>query len=222
VAASEPGVEAMLGELHATLARKRGPATELREAPTALRIFVALGAVVLVVLFHVAWRRRPDLGVYPMDALLVAVVSSGLLLGAALVVGLRPLQRSPLPRWQRYTLVAAALALPVILATRPRVHRDHALSLGGANFWEQAAACGSYGLLLALPLLVVCWALDRGEHRSLPNALLAAGAAGISANLALELHCPITDPLHLVAGHASIGIVLVIGYALLRVARARG
>jgi len=63
-------------------------------------------------------------------------------------------------------------------------------------------------------VLVLGWALDRAEHRSLPNALLAAAAAGIGANLLLELHCPITEVFHLLAGHASVGLVLVTGYAL--------
>jgi hypothetical protein len=221
--APEPRIEAMLGDLHARLAKNRGFAELLRESRTALRVGLALAGVAALALAHLAWSRRADFAVYPAPALLVAVGSSCLLLGALLAIGLRPLQRALSPRWQRYALTAAALALPVILAARPQAHLDHPLSVAGtgADFLPRAAACFSYGSLLAIPLVVLCWALDRGEHRSLPNALLAAAAAGIGANLALELHCPITHPLHLLAGHASVGLALVVGYALFSAVRAR-
>ena len=216
VGGAEPEVEAMLGELHGKLARDRGLAAELRRRPTPLRVFLALGAVAALALAVLVWQRRPDLGVYPAGTLLIAVASSVLLLGACFAIALRPLQRVEVPRRQRYALLVMALALPVILAARPHRAPGSVASAGwaGPEFVQRAAACFSYGLLLAFPVLVLGWALDRAEHRSLPNALLAAAAAGIGANLFLELHCPITEVFHLLAGHASVGLALVTGYAL--------
>jgi hypothetical protein len=120
-------------------------------------------------------------------------------------------------------LAALAFALPLILALRPRAHVDHPASLAGVgdDFLHRAAACCLYGTLLAIPWLVLCWALDRSEHRSAPNALLAAGAAGVAANLALELHCPITARSHLALGHAGVGLGLVLGYMAWRAVRTR-
>jgi hypothetical protein len=75
-------------------------------------------------------------------------------------------------------------------------------------------------------MLALFWALDRGRHGAWPGALTAAGAAGLTGILALELHCPLTHPTHLVVGHATVGSVLLLVYGgftwLRRRAAARG
>jgi len=65
-------------------------------------------------------------------------------------------------------------------------------------------------------VLLAARLLDRGAHAGLGRRLLAAAAAGLAADLALELHCPIDDPGHLLAGHAAVGVALAAACALLR------
>jgi hypothetical protein len=74
--------------------------------------------------------------------------------------------------------------------------------------------CFVYGLLFALPVLVLARVVDRGEHRIGRAALCAALAGGLTANLGLHLHCPITHAGHLLLGHATLVLALVGVYAL--------
>jgi hypothetical protein len=81
-------------------------------------------------------------------------------------------------------------------------------SSGDGGFAEQAFACFAYGSLLALPFVIVVWTLDRSERARLVLLTGLAGVAGLVANGALALHCSNTAPLHLAAGHATIGSAL--------------
>jgi hypothetical protein len=45
---------------------------------------------------------------------------------------------------------------------------------------------------------------------------LSAVALGLSANLVLELHCPSGNALHLLLGHASLGIAWLSAWLVLR------
>jgi hypothetical protein len=70
--------------------------------------------------------------------------------------------------------------------------------------------------LLTLPIAALFWAFDRDERPSLRTVCLCAGALGLSANLLLELHCPSGNTLHLLLGHASIGIAWLLVWAVTR------
>jgi hypothetical protein len=131
-------------------------------------------------------------------------------------VALRPLQVRALPAGYRIAIAAAAVIMPFVIAAAPAAHAAHASSLGGVGdgLLQRAAQCFAFGSALALPPLVLLWALDRGAHRSWLEALSAAGAAGLVGIVALELHCPLTHPAHLVAGHATVGAMLVLAYGL--------
>ena len=50
--------------------------------------------------------------------------------------------------------------------------------------------------------------LDRS--RDPDHAFLAAGAAGLTGQLVLFLHCPISDPSHLLSGHASVAVIFLV------------
>jgi hypothetical protein len=139
-----------------------------------------------------------------------------------IVVGLWPLV-APLGRPSptagiRFGLVGIMLALPLVYALTASESAEPAHAAG---FAKQAISCFSYGLLLVLPLLGVLWAIERSD-RPWPWVVAGAGAAsGLVANAALLLHCANTAKAHLAAGHATIGIALALGGAVVAFARAR-
>lgn len=210
------------------LSQERGATAALGSLPTAARIALALGATAVVAMSVLAFRGRPDLEVYPLGRLIAAVGAYSLLVVAALRVALRPLHVSALPLGYRLAVAMAAVVVPFLIAAAPAAHGHHPTSLGGigADLAARALQCFAFGSAVALPMLALFWALDRGRHGAWPGALSAAGAAGLTGILALELHCPLTHPAHLVVGHATVGSVLLFVYGgvtwLRRRAAARG
>jgi hypothetical protein len=92
----------------------------------------------------------------------------------------------------------------------PPAHWEHPVATQGigSDWARRAAACFFFGALFGLPILLSILAVDRGLGRT-NVALLGAASVGLTGNLALQLHCPLTHPLHLVPGHATIGIVAI-------------
>jgi hypothetical protein len=62
--------------------------------------------------------------------------------------------------------------------------------------------------MLGLPVLLVAFAVRRAEVDGAALGALAGVAAGLTGNLALQVHCPITHTAHLLIGHATLIIVL--------------
>jgi hypothetical protein len=213
---AEPALGALLAELHRAIERDSGPTAWLRSRTTPFRVAVALAAVALVSAYQLVFARRVDLPVYPAGTLLVSVAAHVLALGLTVAIALRPLQKPAPAAWVGPVAIAAAVLVPVALALRAPVHENHPVSLigAGSDFAPLALGCFLYGGMLAVPVLGLLWALDRGEHRSKRAALLAAAFGGLAANLALELHCPSTQLTHLLAGHATIAVVAVMVYAV--------
>ena len=214
-------LSALLDDTIGQIARETGPIAWLRSRPTPARIALALAAVALVGGGVLAFKRRPDFDVYPLSRLVAAVGAYALVIGVAVRVALRPLHARLLPMAFRMGVVAAAILIPFAIAAAPAAHGAHLASLAGAgsDLVPRAAQCFLFGSALALPALALLWALDRGGHRALPTALASAGAAGLMGIVALELHCPITHPIHLMAGHAAVCATLVLAYAVVTARR---
>ncbi len=210
-------LESLLAEVEQSVGRERGPVAWLRSRPTGKRTALVLVAVAVVVLFILAFKLRPDLAEYPMLAMLVAVALEGLIIGAAVRIELRPVQDAAPPAWMRPLLGMLALAVPTLVALLPLAHAGAPLAYAppGKSFVQLALGCFSFGTALAAPVLLLLWALDRQGHRARGLAVLAAATGGVVGNLVLLLHCPITDIGHMLLGHASIGFVLVLLYAVL-------
>lgn len=206
-------VDAMLRGMEGTL--ESPPRHRLRELPTRTRVAAAAALVLAVLLAMAVAFPRPDLAIYPTLRLLAELtLQTGAALAAAWIV-LRPLHLPALSDARRVGAVAVALLAPVALAALPAAHGDHAASLAGAgdDFARRALACFAYGAAWTAPLLLLLRLSDRMPGRA--STLAAAGAAGLVASAALLLHCPITHPEHLLAGHATVGLAWA-ALALLR------
>jgi hypothetical protein len=176
-------------------------------ATWARRAMGALSALAVVLLFGVAMTKR-DLGALSPLHLGVALGALGVLLAASVHQALRPLHRPPLPAWARIGLGALTLAATFTLALFP-VPDAHALSPASGPW---VSPCLFYGLLAGLPVYLALRLLDRSAGHA---PLLASCAAGLAGNLALQLHCPRSDPQHLMLGHFSVALVFIAGLALL-------
>jgi hypothetical protein len=112
-------------------------------------------------------------------------------------------------------LAALGLALPFVQGLLPIAHDLHAMSLQGAgdDLVSKAVACFVFGSILAIPPLVIVALLDRDRQASGFRRLFTALCGGMAGLLALQLHCPITQPIHLIWGHAPVaaGMVLMVG-----------
>jgi len=155
---------------------------------------------------------RADFGAYPLARMALAAVLPALAALYAWYAGLRPLHRAPPRRGAFVGLVVAIVGVPLLLAALPEASTGHAASHGGLGdeLLPRAWACFAYGSVLALPALLLGALLDRDALRQ-PLAFLAAiGAPAVVANLALQLHCPLTHPAHLLLGHAAISVAFVL------------
>lgn len=209
------GLDALMGRVQAELEDERGFAARVREASTPMRITVAAVLAALVPVLVLMFGPRPDLPAYPATRMLLDLA---LFLGPAalaLVIGLRPLHRSPQPRWVPRALVALAGIAMVVLVLLPEAHRDHPASLLGVgeDFGKRARGCFTMGVACAIPAMVWLRLASRDAGRVSISALLAAAAA-LAGALAVYLHCPIVAPAHLMAGHATILVpYLVLAFA---------
>ncbi len=197
--------DALFDQLEADLAREQGLRARLRSLPapvrTALLLLGAFGVVALVALV----RPRMDLDHYPMGRLLLFAVLIGGLTAFVVPLLSRGPHQAP-PRTGPWAL-GLSLAVPVALAVLPAAHTaGHDLTL---PFALSALACFAFGTVTGLPALLLAWLVERQDPQPIARALLAAATAGLVGNMALQAHCPITTPLHLLVSHAVIGAVLV-------------
>ncbi len=216
LAANQPpalDASALLGGVLGSIEKERGFGAWLRSRGMFVRVVLPLAAVALATVFVIFFKLRPDVATWSAVPFAGVVALYCLLIGAAVALELRPLERRPLPAWLRPALIALALAVPFLLVWIPQAHHVHAYAPPGKTFGQLAFGCFAFGTVLALPALALLWAADRVGHRSFRLALLAAAIGGLIGNLVLQFHCPVQDPAHLLVGHATIGLVLGAVYA---------
>lgn len=209
VAVGIPFEDQLFAKLEADLGRETGPRSWLRSRPTRLRFGALLLSVLLVVGLGGALRQRPDFAEYPAArlVLLLGVYSAGVLLafGKELYLSAR---RGSLA--DHVGLLLGALGLPFLIAFAPATESSRHAGPEGA------LSCFVYGALLTLPTAALLWAFDRDDRPSMRTVCLSAVALGLSADLVLELHCASGNALHLLLGHASIGVAWLAAWFVLR------
>jgi hypothetical protein len=193
------------------IAADRGALARLRAWPRGARFALLAAAVALEAAFFAIWFLRDDLAHYPRGRMVVLCAGYA---GLALFAGwhaLRPIYLPP-ARWASRLVLAAGLVWPLVVAALPEVptttHEPFTSHPANAYY------CIVDGGGLAIALLLLARALDRGGHGVTDHALAAAVAAGAAGLFGLQLQCPFNYPLHLLLGHATIPALFLAGTLL--------
>jgi hypothetical protein len=172
-----------------------------------------MAAVVVVVGIGLT---RPDLAVYPMLRMELVLAALSLMAAGTAWYALRPLHLAELPGGLHGAAVLSAVTLPLFLAILPAAHHDHPMAARPDPFLPPTLMCFTFGTVVGAVVLATLWSMERRSRMPGRVVVLATALAGLAGNLALQLQCPVTDPMHLVLGHAMIGAVWTAALGLLR------
>jgi hypothetical protein len=194
-----------LAALEATIStridRESGLLGRVRSASRPQRVLLVLALSAAVVVVSASLWPRIDWSSYPGKWLTAKLVVLGLLTAAASWHMLRPLHRPPVTtNGARWALLLGLLG-PAIFACVAVQSANAAPAGEGSTLIEGAARCGATGLLFGLPLLAAVVLLRRHHGGSMAAHVLAGVIAGLIAYAALEVHCGVVHPLHLLLGH---------------------
>jgi hypothetical protein len=217
----EADLDALQREVDELIAEEKGPVAELRARATGQRIAIVVAAVTLLSIGVALGTPRADLGTYPLLRTVLVLALLGALTAVATWRLLRPLH---LPRpsvtSSRLLLVAGLLA-PFVISIIPVNDHTGAAPGEGVAFATACFKCFGFGGALGLPVLGLAFVMRRAQVDGAAVAALAGVVAGLMGNLALHLHCPVVDPLHLIIGHALLVVVFSIAAAAWRPREAR-
>jgi len=214
--------ETSFGTLKEALGRETGLRAWLSSRSTRTRITTMVLAIVATSLAVLQFSAREHLADSSGRVTVAAIIYGCAVIGA-LSVAMRPLHR---PGWSvgvARLVLAAGLGGAVGLALLP-LAQGIPMSSPDLNlpFAAGATTCFVWGKALALPLLALGWLMQRGGTNVSGRLLLIGGAAGLAANLYLEVHCSVQFPDHLVMGHVTIIFaMLLVGLLQSLIGRAR-
>ena len=171
---------------------------------------VILTTTILTAAMVATLALRIDFSVYPSLRMILELGVGAVLATTAIGLAIRPLQRAPLPPSLLRVAILVLVCFPVVLVLLPMAHSAHPASLLGAgdDFWPAALTCFAVGSTLAVPTLGLLMFTSR-RHSALEAIVLMALASALSGYIAIYMHCPMTSPLHLAGGHASITIAFL-------------
>ncbi len=211
----DPG---LLARVEADQAAEAGPLGRLLALPTPVRAALALLAGLPLAGWVVArFGVRADWSVYPAARMLVGAGGLLLLTVWNVVAALRGPHR-PIHGLGRALLLAGLTCAAVVLfhaapapyATDPRWCPDPE---------HMVRECLTWGAALGLPVLLATLLLHR--LATAQAWLFAAAAGGLTANLVLQVHCPIVERDHVLLGHASLAVGFVLVAAVVGLVRRR-
>jgi len=200
-------------ELSAALQRETGLRAWLRSRSTTTRYALLGGAMLITLLVVLKYSVRPDFS-DATERVLSALLIYGCAGGGALALALRPLHRAGWPGKAARIILAAGIGGALGLALFPLLIGEP-LSNPVGPLAAGAADCFVWGSALSAPLLVLGWLLGRGGDNVAARLLLTGGAAGLAGNLYLECHCPIQSPDHMMLGHVTVVLAMLLAGLLL-------
>ncbi len=197
----------MFAAIEGRIAAERGWRDSVRSLPVAVRVVAALAVALVVPLMVLLFSPRSDLGVYPARRMILALVLLGTPALIALWLTMRPLFRPRLPRWVTVLVVAAAVGFTALVSGLPEAHELHEASMHGAgdHFVRLAATCLAWGLIWGAPVLLAFRLVSQKPWLGV-SAYAASGLTGV---IALQLHCPMVGPAHLLGGHFTVVLVFL-------------
>jgi hypothetical protein len=182
--------------------------TRLAELPSKTRWLLAAAGLTFPVVVGLV-RHRHNLSEYPPGRLLVELGVLGGLALAASWLWLRPLYRPQPNHRVLWAVLGIGLVLPWILSSLPTALPDlPTASLAGSHQLSRAGSCFFFGVATALPALLMLIGLGRRRSAFPGFAILPATAAALAGLVALEIHCPVASPSHLLMGHAPVALAL--------------
>lgn len=212
---ADAGLEALFHGIEAKLKRERGISAWLRSRATPTRLLIAAGWVVALTVLSGLGIPRTRFAPIPAERVVLVLSALAVLAALLLRLGLRPAQVPAVNDRSVFAILAVGLLFPVLAAFLPAGPHpfDHY-----PQYTQTQATVGCFVIGATTGALVVFLlrALDRAAHGTRMAGLVAAVAGGVAGNLALELHCPVTAPAHLLLGHATVGLTLVLLYGLAR------
>lgn len=210
-----PGLDELFRGVEARLASEKGVIAWARSRSTTTRLLIAAGSMAVLVALSAVGIPRTRFAPIPVERIVVVLGALSVLAAMLLRVGLRPAHVPAPPDRSLLAIIGAGLLLPVATALLPAgAHSfDHYVQYTQT---QATVGCFIIGAFTGVLVLLVLRVLDRHAHDSRPAGVLAAVTGGVAGNLALELHCPITAPAHLLLGHATVGLMLVLAYGFAR------
>jgi hypothetical protein len=195
---------------HETTATRRGPLTRLRELKTHVRILLAVGfAFGVAAAFLLLTGYRTDLSAQTIIRYAVLMVGLFSLNALVFSVALRGPHEPPV-RWKSTVVIGLGLLVPVVLSLLPELWLDPELPAEPEIF-----LCVIPGVLTGLVVATLVWLLQRSTAPLWGRLLSVMVGGGITGFAMLQLHCPARDAEHLLIGHASVGVAMVILTGLL-------
>ena len=205
-----PPLEKMMAATQQKIAADVGIAARIKHWSTPVRAGLMFSATAAILAFVLAFRARPDLAAVPIPD--VSLRSAGLLLwvGIGLASAMRPSHIPALRTSGFWAMLGAAVVGPVVVALLPEMHTGHEASLVD-NFALQTGLCFVWGTAVAFAVVALWRTVERRSQPTARHFATAAATAAAAANIALLLHCPLTDPAHMVVGHGLIGAFWAMG-----------
>ncbi len=212
---AEPGsaldVAHLLAATQERLSTETGILAWLRCRSTGQQWMLGMLLALLPVILQWFFARRGDFGDYPLPRLLLLIVAYLAVIAVLARSILAPLYQ-PRSGWQSLVLAGLAFALPLLVAATAPAYavEPGPLSPSGGLFLKQAGVCLRYGALLAIPSMVLLFAMDRQMARGHRFSMTTAALGGAVGDFVLLLHCSSEDPAHQLLGHATVGLALFI------------
>lgn len=200
-------IASLRGRIDADQAGDAGIGGKLRALRTSHRILVLMTVVAVVTAVAVLTTPRPDLAHYPPMRMALTLALLVGVTGAAAWRLLRPLHAPPPRVWSSRALLVIGVLTPCVLALVP-IHHTGAAAGEGVAFAAACGKCLGFGGVLGLPVLLLAFWARRARIDGAGAAALGGVAAGLTGNLTLQVHCPITESTHLLMGHAALLVVL--------------
>ena len=185
----------------------RGVRATLRRLSTAQRGLLAGLGLLAVLVGILLIKPRPDLSLYPAFRMVYVVSTFTGLLGVGMWVRLRPLHRPPPLPILKLAAVLVLVAMPFVIAGHPQAETGHPMSMLKGPFWPTAWSCFVFGSATGAVILGLLQLVDRRRRSPIVMVVVGAAVMGVAGNLSLQLYCPVTAPSHLLAGHATVGLL---------------